>query len=147
MKIPIVLIAYSQEDFDVAKRLENAIVDLGIALHPNQTEVHKRDQSGGVVGQAVALSDLLLVLWSGSAEASSMFQLEWTTALALNKPIIVCRVDETPVPVALGSSHSILLHDFNERIAQIRIAPRRLKLGESGQQTSIREPGTPAPII
>lgn len=130
MRHPIVLIAHLQSEFDIAKQIESSLEDLELAVYPDQWEIHKEGQSREAIGKAVSSCDLLLMLWSNSAAASSILEFEWTTALALNKAIVICLLDETPPPEPLRSAHSVTMESLEEGISQIRTTLRLLRLGK-----------------
>ena len=50
---------------------------------------------------------MLLLAWSQEAAASHFVELEWNTALALQKSILPCLLDQTPLPPALSAINGI----------------------------------------
>jgi hypothetical protein len=50
---------------------------------------------------------VLLLAWSQEAAASHFVEFEWNTALALQKSVLPCLLDQTPLPPALRAINSI----------------------------------------
>jgi hypothetical protein len=48
-----------------------------------------------------------MLLWSEDSAASHFVEFEWTTAVALRKPIIPCLTDDAALPSALRAVHGI----------------------------------------
>lgn len=46
----------------------------------------------------MASTDLYILLWSAASARSKPVEFEWTTALALNKTILLCLLDDTLLP-------------------------------------------------
>ena len=63
------------------------------------------------IGEAIANQAVLRLVWSQRAAQSHFVEFEWTTALALQKPILLCHLDATPLPPALQALHSIPGHE------------------------------------
>ena len=64
---------------------------------------------------------MLLLAWSQEAAASHFVEFEWNTALALQKSVLPCLLDQTPLPPALRAINSIdarLPHEALPKILQ-----------------------------
>jgi hypothetical protein len=66
------------------------------------------------LGESIAASDVLLLLWSGRAAASDFVELEWCTALALKKTILPCLIDTVPLPASLSAIQSTHIDEVPE---------------------------------
>jgi hypothetical protein len=98
MGTPTALLGHAQEDAGIAKQLEAAFARLGLSAHPQQDVIRTSGQAPEIAGQAVASTDLYILLWSAASARSKPVEFEWTTALALNKTILLCLLDDTLLP-------------------------------------------------
>ena len=139
----IALIGHSQDDVDVAKRLENALVGIGLTIHPSQKRFDAEGELEGF-GQAISSSDLLFLLWSASSQSSQLVSCAWTTALSMKKTIIPCLLDPTPLPDSLQTTPGIPFNDFEQGLAQIfsKLNLRQQESGNHANHDSLAEIGT-----
>lgn len=103
--MPAFFLSYAREDFDEAKQIKRELAAEGVTVWCDQEQVHAGENWPRALGDAIATSDALLLLWSAHAAKSSFVELEWSTALALKKTILPCRLDQTPLPASLAAIH------------------------------------------
>lgn len=60
-----------------------------------------------VVMDRLKKSERVLVFWSAAAQRSEWVTKEWTLALSLEKKIVPCQIDETPLPKGLAQFQGI----------------------------------------
>jgi len=73
------------------------------------------------MGAASAAHDVLLLAWSQEAAASHGVACEWTTALALQKSVLPCWLDQTLLPSALSTLNGMdarLPHETLPKVLQ-----------------------------
>ena len=69
-------------------------------------------------------------MWSKNAAASYYVELEWNTALALKKPVLPCRLDDTPLPQFLMAFNAIDCRNVEIAVPNI-LAALRLQTTET----------------
>jgi hypothetical protein len=113
-----VLISYSRVDLEFAQELESALTD-GVEVWRDEGELYGGVQWPKAIGEAIAWSDTLLLVWSAHASRSHFVEFEWTTAVALKKLIIPCLLDHTPLPPSLSAIHGIHCEDLRTALPEI----------------------------
>jgi hypothetical protein len=116
--MPTAFLSYAQEDLETAKQIEEQLTNHGIGVWRDQEELRAGQNWPKALGEAIAASDALVLLWSNSAAASAFVELEWCTALALRKPVLPCLRDDTPLPASLASIEAVQLTGSLEAAAQ-----------------------------
>ncbi|MBI1354739.1 MAG: TIR domain-containing protein [Acidobacteria bacterium] len=115
-----VFLSYSHEDLDAAKRLEAALSSQGVDVWRDEGDLRAGDLWPKRLGEAIEGREGVVLLWSRSAEQSDFVTLEWTTALALGRPVLSCFLDKTKLPASLRSRHGISLQkDFDGGAARL----------------------------
>jgi len=76
-------LSYSREDLRQAEQIAGHIAATGITVWCDQEQLHVGQTWPKALGEAIAASDALLLLWSSRAAGSAFVELEWCTALAL----------------------------------------------------------------
>lgn len=102
-----VFLSYSTTNSAAADDLESRLLGLGIAIWRDKTGLHAGERWPMKLGQTIADSDALVLLWSEEAAGSDFVELEWNTALALKKTIIPIRLDDHELPPVLSAIQSI----------------------------------------
>jgi len=115
-----IFISHASEDKSEARRLEEQLKAIGVEVWVDHNDVHGGDIFPIRISKALNWCDTLLLIWSNAALTSKWVELEWTSALNLNKTIIPCRIDETPIPAILSSSVFIQFIDFESGLAELR---------------------------
>ena len=86
--------------------LQNLVAH-GITVWRDQDNLYGGQHWPKAIGEAIAAHDVLLLVWSQEAAASHFVEFEWNTALALQKSILPCLLDQTPLPPALRAINGI----------------------------------------
>ena len=79
----------------------------GITVWRDQDSLYGGQHWPKAIGEAIAAHDVLLLVWSQEAAASHFVEFEWNTALALQKSVLPCLLDQTPLPPALRAINGI----------------------------------------
>ncbi len=120
--MPNVFISYARADLNRAQALEQALHAHGVSVWRDQHSLYGGDRWPKKLGEAVADCDAVLLLWSAPSAASHFVEFEWTTALALKKPIIPLLLDETKLPAALAAINGISCQQVDEALPKLLAA-------------------------
>jgi hypothetical protein len=101
--MPTVFLSYAREDLEQAGRIAEQLAAEGVTVWRDQERLCVGQAWPKALGEAIAASDAVLLLWSSRSAGSSFAELEWCTALALKKPILPCLLDQTPLPPSLAA--------------------------------------------
>jgi len=136
-----ILISYSHENFEVSERLKNTLEQKDIIVWRDQESIYKCDAWPKAIGEYIAQSDLILLVWSIHAAQSYFVQFEWNTAIALKKTIIPILVDSFPLPPALSSVNGIPLKAIENIVSRIfkSVGKMDLKVDQQLQSDIIRK--------
>jgi len=108
-----VFVSYAREDLPRVEDLSCRLEKHEITVWRDQTRLYAGQRWPKAIGEAIAGQEAFLLVWSRAAAASHFVEFEWTTAVALQKSIIPCLLDDTPLPSALCATHSLsLAEDF-----------------------------------
>jgi len=88
--MPKIFISHSWEDNDVSRRLSADLKRDGADIWIDYARIAGGDSLPKQIGVALKWCDILLLVWSKSAETSYYVNLEWETALDMQKRIILC---------------------------------------------------------
>ena len=102
-----VFLSYARRDLPTLQPLLQDLVAHGITVWRDQDNLYGGQHWPKAIGEAIAAHDVLLLAWSQEAAASHFVEFEWNTALALQKSILPCLLDQTPLPPALRAINSI----------------------------------------
>ncbi|NKB80802.1 MAG: TIR domain-containing protein [Nitrospirales bacterium] len=133
-KRPNVFLSYANEQQEYARQLEFELTAKGIDAWRDKTQLHAGECWPKKLGDAIAGSDAVILLWSAQANQSDLVELEWTIAVGLKKPIVSCFLDETALPSILNSSHCIADGDVQQAGEQIMGALKNLPPSVSSNQ-------------
>jgi hypothetical protein len=117
--MPTVFLSYARANLAQARQIEQLLTAQGITVWRDQEKLQVGSRWPKALGEAIAASDVLLLLWSRSAAESEFIELEWNTALALKKPILPCLLDDIPLPASLAAVESVQLNGTQKAIAKI----------------------------
>jgi hypothetical protein len=98
-----VFLSYARSNSVVAEELEGQLTTLGLNVWRDQERLRTGTRWPKALGEAIAERDAFLLLWSADSAKSNFVELEWTTALALKKPILPVLIDQTPLPPSLAA--------------------------------------------
>jgi TIR domain len=116
-----VFLSYARRDLPTLQPLLQNLVAHGITVWRDQDSLYGGQRWPKAIGEAIAAHDVLLLVWSQEAAASHFVEFEWNTALALQKSILPCLLDQTPLPPALRAINGIdarLPHEALSKILQ-----------------------------
>ena len=102
-----VFLSYARRDLPTLQPLLQDLVAHGITVWRDQDSLYGGQHWPKAIGEAIAAHDVLLLTWSHEAAASHFVEFEWNTALALQKSILPCLLDQTPLPPALSAINGI----------------------------------------
>jgi hypothetical protein len=120
--MPTVFLSYAREDLEQATRIEQQLTTVGVAVWRDQQKLRAGLNWPKALGEAIAASDALVMLWSRRAAESSFVELEWSVALALKKRVIPCRLDRSPLPASLAATQAIQPDGIAEAASAISLA-------------------------
>lgn len=122
---PKIFISYAWENQTTAKQLQQALQATGAEVFVDFTGIQGGDSLPTRISQALDWCDTLILLWSPAAANSHWVELEWTSAIALNRRLIPCKLDETPLPKILWGKRYLEFKNFdlgwNELLATLRL--------------------------
>jgi hypothetical protein len=116
-----VFLSYARRDLPTLQPLLHDLGAHGITVWRDQDNLYGGQHWPKAIGEAIAAHDVLLLVWSQTAAASHFVEFEWNTALALQKSILPCLLDQTPLPPALSAINGIdarLPHEALPKILQ-----------------------------
>ncbi len=119
MSQPKVFLSYARQDFDAAKKIEQVLRENQHSVWRDQQSVYAGQNWPKAIGDAIDTKDALVLLWSKHAKSSHFVEFEWSTAIALRRPILPCLLDETPLPPSLSSYNGIPLNNFENDFSKI----------------------------
>jgi hypothetical protein len=120
-----VFLSYARRDLPALQPLLQNLVAHGITVWRDQDNLYGGQQWPKAIGEAIAAHDVLLLVWSQEAAASHFVAFEWNTALALQKTILPCLLDQTPRPPALSAINGIDARLPHEALPKILHALRQ----------------------
>lgn len=94
-------ISHSSVNRSVASRLEKALESTGLRVWLDYAEIRLGALLGKELQDSIRASHVLLLLWSRDAASSRWVTCEWLTAFHLNRYIVPCVLDDTPLPQCL----------------------------------------------
>ncbi|HSR69653.1 MAG TPA: protein kinase [Acidobacteriota bacterium] len=130
-------ISHSSEDSEAALQVEATLRELGLQTVRDQ-ELDPREAAPKAIGKAISSHDLMVVVWSQHAAKSKQVEFEWNAAIALNKTIIPCLLDQTPLKPSLVSFPGVSFKEWSDSVSQILAAPHGPSGGEE-QRSKVLE--------
>ena len=133
-----VFVSYSRDDRAEVAALEHQLAGPRVALWRDQEKIYGGDRWPKVLGEAIAASDLVLLIWSKHAAASHFVEFEWCTALALKTRVIPWLLDATPLPPSLSASSGFDARAGERSVAQLLKSLRgRARASRPAQQRDV----------
>jgi hypothetical protein len=105
--MPTLFLSYARADLALVEPLLRDLAAHGLTVWRDQDSLYSGQRWPRAIGEAIAAQEGFLLVWSQQAAQSSWVEFEWTTALALRKPLLLCHLDATPLPPSLQAVHSI----------------------------------------
>jgi len=122
---PKIFISYAWENQATARQLQQALYAAGAEVFVDYTGIQGGESLPTRISQALDWCDTLILLWSPTAANSHWVELEWTSAVALNRRLIPCKLDETSLPKILWGKRYLEFENFdhglNELLAALRL--------------------------
>ncbi|GJL70165.1 MAG: hypothetical protein NPIRA06_28000 [Nitrospirales bacterium] len=115
-------ISYASKQQDLAQQLEAALSVKGIQVWRDKTKLYAGERWPKALGNAIASTDALVLLWSSEAKQSDFVELEWNIAVAMKKPVMPCVMDSTPLSATLKPLHCISWKDVQPTAEEIVFA-------------------------
>jgi hypothetical protein len=97
-------ISHSSRNRSVASSIEQALEGEGLRVWLDDSEIRLGVLLGKELQDSIEASRVVLLLWSSHAAASRWVTSEWLTAFHLQRFILPCVLDGTPLPQCLLSS-------------------------------------------
>jgi tetratricopeptide (TPR) repeat protein len=94
-------ISYSSHNRRTALRLAEDLTRAKVKVWLDRDQLRKGDPLLDALQEALSASSHLLLLWSEGASESRYVKAEWQAAYDLEKEIIPCLLDDTPLPIFL----------------------------------------------
>ncbi len=94
-------ISHSSQDREAARKIGELIDRMGCTSWLSGSIPAHDDSWPALAGRAISDNDALILLWSRAAADSASVEFECSTAKSLNKPIIACALDDTPLNAGL----------------------------------------------
>jgi hypothetical protein len=126
--VPGVFISYARTDLISAQKLEELFQAEGFRVWRYQPGIVPGEQWPKAIGRAIEKGKIFLLLWSQQAAESPVVDLEWNTALALQKTIVPVFLDNTPLPAALKSFAGVFLEEKDPALTVKKILDMTAKL-------------------
>jgi hypothetical protein len=95
---PRIFISYSRQDAAIMRRLEQQLKAAGAEVWVDHAGIRSGDNLPKRISDALEWCNILLLLWSESSRKSKWVEKEWTNAEALDRLIIPCLLEKTPLP-------------------------------------------------
>ena len=114
-----VFLSYAREDLDTAKKIEQAFKENQHSVWRDQESVYAGQNWPKAIGDAIDARDAVVLLWSKKAQNAHFVEFEWSTAIALKRPILACLLDETALLPSLSSYNGVLLNNFEADFPKI----------------------------
>lgn len=109
-----IFLCHSIEDIDSAEVLSDRLKTNGLSIILSaQRDNLDDDLVHEKIVQTIAKCDIFVLLWNENSALSPEVMYEWTSALNLQKQLIICHFDATEVPEVLKNSQSISFEDVD----------------------------------
>ncbi len=114
-----IFISYARHDLKVVKKFEQALSEREFSVWRDQEKIRGAQNWPRAIGEGIAASDIVLLFWSGRAAKAHFVEFEWSTAIALRKPILPIFLDKTPLPASMKMFNGFFLQDFDETLSKL----------------------------
>lgn len=98
---------------------EEALRAVGTQVWVDYSGIRAGDRISANISKALEGCDVVLLVWSGSANKSQWVAKEWGAANSDHKVIIPCLLDSTKVPALLTDNARVDLRDFEKGVAYL----------------------------
>jgi len=124
VETPQIFISHAWEDKELVRRLEAELTAIGAEVWVDYSRVRGGENLPEHISKALGWCNVLLLIWSESASKSAWVKREWTTVMFLDKIIIPCLMQNTPLPEILVSTAYVDFRNFNEGMTHLLEALR-----------------------
>src|SRR5262249_51927599 len=93
-----IFLSYARNDLSAVLPLAQSLAESGISVWRDQESIYGGQLWPKAIGEAIASNDAILLMWSVNSARSKFVEFEWNTAIALQKKIIPCPMDDTALP-------------------------------------------------
>lgn len=114
-----VFISYNRHDAEIADRLAAVFRKRGYNVWLDRISILAGENWPQKMGEGIAESDVMLLVWSKNSGQSHFVEMEWTAAVAMKKPILPYRLDDTPLPLILSAINAPKMYDVERDAAAI----------------------------
>lgn len=105
--MPSVFLSYASANERQATEFARELGALGVSVWRDQDSLRPGENWAKAIGEAIAAHDVVVLLWSGEAAKSEWVEREWSTALAMRKPVLPCVTDGTLLPPSLAGVQAV----------------------------------------
>ena len=116
-----VFISHSSKNASLARRLERELERRGFEVWLDDSELALGVLLRKELQRAIRASRAVVLLWSAPAAASRWVNAEWLTAFHVDRFIVPCVLDETPVPQFLQNTVFRRLRRVTQRDADLLV--------------------------
>ena len=116
---PRIFISHAWEEKARVQDLERSMKAAGVEVWVDHSDVRGGDNFPKRISDALTWCNTLLLVWSEHGAGSPWVEQEWTCAMALQKSIIPCKTDQTPLPGILANRRHIDLQDPERGLKEI----------------------------
>ena len=132
-----VFLSYASADSLLVQELQDQLAKHGLQIWRDKDNLYGGQQWPKMLGEAIADSNALLLIWSNHAVDSQYVEMEWCTAVALKKPIIPCWLDDTELPASLRSLQAVDARKPEAAVSKILSFIQSEKPGEPAHDADV----------
>lgn len=136
---PKIFISHAWEDKPLVQNLENNLRLAGVEVWVDHSGIQGGENLPILISNALEWCNVLLLVFSEAASKSRWVNLEWTSALFLDKRIIPCVLDSSSLPGILASKVYIDFRDFQNGLKKLLTALKTQTLPDMEQARLSRE--------
>ena len=114
--MPKVFISHSREDNEIVKKLEENLRRDGAEVWIDIAKIKAGDSFIKRMSEDLEWCDILILVWTESANISKYVGHEWENALDMGKKIIPCLFDNTKRPPMLRSYVYFIFKNFESLV-------------------------------
>jgi hypothetical protein len=136
-------ISYSSANQSVASKLEKSLEATGLRAWLDDSEIRLGMLLGKELQDSIRASRVLILLWSRHAASSRWVASEWLTAFHLNRYIVPCVLDDTPLPQCLQESVFLRMRQVTASVVERLVRAVREAPDNSNQLTPVMRAESP----
>ena len=136
-------ISHSSANRSVASKLEKSLEAAGLQVWLDDSEITLGVLLGKELQDSIRVSRVLLLLWSRYAASSRWVKSEWLTAFHLNRFIVSCVLDDTPLPQCLQGNTFLRMRQVTEPVVERLLRAVREAPGNSNPISPVMRSESP----